>query len=88
MIAEELVDQIRDDDVAHVYIDMSGNGGPYLPVDSVRYYDNGPNGVRAFIIAPLRTDAHDAVRRQMAAICGERLRRAIEFLAEIEAELT
>ena len=87
MIAADLADQISDDDEARVYIDMSGTGGPYLPIADCRYYEDGPDGKRAFIIAPARADARNAVRRQIAAVCGERLRRAIAFLAEIGAEL-
>ena len=87
MIAADLVGEIGDNGGAEVYVDISGTGGPYLSIANVRYYDSGPSGKRAFIISPLGVDARTAVRRQMASLCGERLRRAMDFLAEIEAEL-
>jgi hypothetical protein len=83
MIAADLVGKIGDNGGADVYVDISGTGGPYLSIAN----DSGPSGKRAFIISPLGVDARTVVRRQMASLCGERLRCAMDFLAEIEAEL-
>lgn len=72
---------------ASVYIDMSGAGGPYLLLDDIHFYANGPNGEAGVIFSPSSKEAHSAVRRQLAAMAGERLRKAIAELIEIEVEL-